>query len=118
MMPIFAKQLPIHVLSFILLLGAFSRFTHGVYTPSWYAFQEYHAPEDSSFFSRSIPFYDTIIGLMLLFSNGKTRLFTIGGSFFAFTLGLVMQVASGKDFRGDVGLVVLALAAFIGAYKG
>ncbi|KAL2841689.1 hypothetical protein BJY01DRAFT_249449 [Aspergillus pseudoustus] len=116
-MAIRTADIPIYTLSFILLLGAFSRFTHGAYTPGFYAFQEYHVPQDdSSISSRVIPFCDALVGLTLPFAGGRWRLFSIGSAFFTFTFGMGIQVANGKDFGGDLALVLLALAAFIGSF--
>ncbi|KAL4783452.1 hypothetical protein BJX76DRAFT_358009 [Aspergillus varians] len=47
-----------YLLSSVGFLGAFSRFTHDIYTPQWYAIQEYHAPDDGSTIAMITPHLD------------------------------------------------------------
>lgn len=107
--------LPIYILSFIVLLGAFSRFTHGEYTPEWYAFQEYHAPDDGSIVAIITPIIDTIVGLTLLFGTRTLRLFASVVSLMFFAMGLAMQVQAGKEYNGDMALIVVAAVAAAGS---
>ncbi|KAL4878320.1 hypothetical protein BJY04DRAFT_221258 [Aspergillus karnatakaensis] len=110
------KPLPIYALAFTVLLGAFSRFTHGIYTPTWYAFQEYHAPDDGSIVATLTPIIDTITGLSLLFGARPAKYAAAAISLSAFGTGLWMQASAGKEWWGDVGLVVLAAGAVWGAW--
>ncbi|KAL5337448.1 hypothetical protein BJX70DRAFT_369421 [Aspergillus crustosus] len=112
-MPLTLKSLPIYALSSIVFLGAFSRFTHGIYTPQWYAFQEYHSPDDGSTAAVLTPFIDTLVGVALVFGGRKARRSAAVTSLLFFVLGLVMQVTAGKEFWGDVSLVVVAGAAVL-----
>ncbi|KIY02340.1 uncharacterized protein Z520_02478 [Fonsecaea multimorphosa CBS 102226] len=106
------KTAPVYVLASVVLLGAFSRFTHGAYTPTWYAFQEYHLPDDNSTVARLTPVIDMLVGLTLLFGRTRTpKLLAASLSLFFFTAGLAMQVQKGKQYTGDVALVVVAVAA-------
>lgn len=100
--------LPVYLLSFVVLLGAFSRFTHGRYTPEWYAFQEYHAPDDGSTVAIITPIIDMVVGLMLLFGKPTVKLSAAAISLVFFTIGLAMQMQAGKEYLGDVALVALA----------
>ena len=107
--------LSIYILSFVVLLGAFSRFTHGAYTPGWYAFQEYHAPDDGSTLAMITPIMDSVVGFTLLFGTRTSRYYAAAVSLIFFIMGLAMQVLAGKDYQGDVALVVLAATAVVGA---
>ncbi|KAE8556400.1 hypothetical protein EYB25_001101 [Talaromyces marneffei] len=53
----------------IVYLGAFSRFTHGRYTPAFYRYQLDRAPDNGS--TRIIPVFDSIFATLVLFP--KTR---------------------------------------------
>ncbi|KAE8164480.1 hypothetical protein BDV40DRAFT_310940 [Aspergillus tamarii] len=97
--------LSIYILSFVVLLGAFSRFTHGAYTPGWYAFQEYHAPDDGSTLAMITPIMDSVVGFTLLFGTRTSRYYAAAVSLIFFIMGLAMQVLAGKDYQGDVALV-------------
>ncbi|KAL3461189.1 hypothetical protein BJX64DRAFT_261468 [Aspergillus heterothallicus] len=113
-MPSLIKGLPLYALSGILFLGAFSRFTHGVYTPAWYAFQEYHAPDDGSNLALATPIIDTLVALLVGFGSRKPRLYAAGFALVTFSIGLAMQVSAGKEYWGDVGLVAVAGSAIWG----
>ncbi|KIW14130.1 hypothetical protein PV08_06911 [Exophiala spinifera] len=110
-MPSPTDNLPIYILSSIVLLGAFSRFTHGVYTPQFYAFQENHAPDDGSLTATITPIVDTLVGLSLLFGSRVLRLFAASLSVVFFTLGLGLQMQADKAYGPDVALVVLGIVA-------
>ncbi|KAE8390266.1 hypothetical protein BDV23DRAFT_193837 [Aspergillus alliaceus] len=82
----------------------------GSYTPEWYAFQEYHSPDDGSIVAIITPFIDTAMGLMLLFGahtlrlSAANRLPAANISLVFFTMGLLIQVSAEKDYVGDVAL--------------
>src|ERR1700754_2155088 len=97
-------NLPIYLLASLVLLGAFSRFTHGVYTPQWYAFQEYHAPDDGSTIATVTPMIDILLGITLLFGNRSLRLGAAGICLLFVTMGLAIQVQAGKKYGADVAL--------------
>jgi hypothetical protein len=101
-------HLPLYALSGILLLGAFSRFTHGVYTPTWYAFQEYRAPDDGLNLALGTPIADTVLALLVGFTSRTPRVYAVGFSLGMFVIGLAMQVSAGKEYLGDTGLVAVA----------
>jgi len=101
-------NLPTYLLASLVLLGAFSRFTHGVYTPQWYAFQEYHAPDDGSTVATVTPIIDTLLGLTLLFGSLSLRLGAAAMSLLFMAMGLAIQVQAGKEYGADVALVALA----------
>ncbi|KAJ0421192.1 hypothetical protein BJY00DRAFT_112611 [Aspergillus carlsbadensis] len=115
MPPSLLKRLPLYALSGILFLGAFSRFTHGVYTSAWYAYQEYHSPDDGSAVARIILVIDAIAALLIAGPSRKPRLYAAGFALVMFSIGLVMQVSAGKEYLGDVAHVAVAGAAVWGA---
>lgn len=112
-MVLFLDKLPPYALAAVALLGAFSRFTHGQYTPVWYAFQEYHKPDDGSVGAKFVPIIDTLVGLSLILGRQRLKFSAACISLVSFTIGLAMQVQSGKKFAGDVALVILGVAAVI-----
>ncbi|KAL4991831.1 hypothetical protein BDW68DRAFT_151416 [Aspergillus falconensis] len=110
----FLKTLPSILLASTVLLGSFSRFTHGLYTPRWHAFQEYHLPDDGSTIARITPWIDALIGGLLLFGARKMKMGAALVSLFFFLNGLGLQLAAGKDVAGDVVLVAVAGGAVWG----
>jgi hypothetical protein len=108
---------PVYILASVVLLGAFSRFTHGQYTPAWYAFQEDHMPDDSSMGAKITPMIDTLVGLSLCFGTRRLRLSASKLSLMFFVIGLAMQIHAGKDYLGDLALVTLAVASTIVSCK-
>lgn len=105
------KHISVSLLSVILFLGAFSRFSHGKFVPWWYAFQIYHAPDDGSTVAIITPYVDLLISLVLLFGKQILRVAAAVISLFFFVIGLVMQMSAGKNYMGDVALVVVGIAA-------
>ena len=103
-----SSNLPIYILSSIVILGAFSRITHGIYTPQFYAFQEYHAPDDGSTLAQITPIMDTLIGMSLLLGSKAVRLGAASMAFGFFCMGLLMQLQSGKQYLADLALVASA----------
>ncbi|KAL4762278.1 uncharacterized protein BDW70DRAFT_134077, partial [Aspergillus foveolatus] len=109
------KHLPSYLLAIAVLLGSFSRITHGVYTPRWYSYQEYHSPDDGSAVARITPWIGTLIGGLLLLGTQKLRLGAAVTSLFCISIGLGMQLAAGKDVAGDTVLVAVAAGAVWGS---
>lgn len=104
----------VYLTSSILFLSAFSRFTHGRYTPRYHAYQEYHQPNDDETRSQIIPFVDALLGTLLL--SRRTRLISAIVVDFFMIFGLVVQVIAGKRFEIDVAMVVMATGAVIQAW--
>lgn len=109
-------RLPVYGLAGVALLGAFSRFTHGRYTPSWYVFQEYHAPDDGSAVAKITPIMDTIIGITLLSAGRRGRLVASLLSVVFFTTGTLVQVNANKAYTNDILLLVLGVTAVAGSF--
>lgn len=91
-------------------LGAFSRLTHGRYTPSFYAYQLDRAPDNAS--TRVIPYVDALLGTLLLFP--RTRAVAAAVCVFMQGVGVGMRVREGRDVGKDVGLCLVALGALLG----
>lgn len=108
------KPIPVSLLSVLLAHAAFSRFSHGRFAPWWYAFQIYHAPDDGSTVAIITPYIDLLISVALLFGRQSLRISSAAVSLLFFVIGLAMQVAAGKKYLGDVGLVVLGITAVWG----
>lgn len=89
----------------IIYLGAFSRFTHGRFTPSFYRYQLDRAPDNAS--TRIIPVFDTIFGTLILLSRTRT-----GAALLCALLqggAIVPRLREGKSVWGDVALFSTAL---------
>ena len=93
----------------VVLLGAFTRFTHGQYTPWFYTYQQYHQADDGGTTARIIPIVDTLLGSMILWP--RTRLFAAVVITLFFTMGMVVQIRAGKHWGYDAISVVLGSLA-------
>ncbi|KAM7195554.1 hypothetical protein V8F20_007450 [Naviculisporaceae sp. PSN 640] len=90
-------------------LGAFTRFTHGQYTPAFYRYQLDHAPDNES--TRYIPIMDTIVGALVLLP--KTRVIGTLLSTFFLGIGLFLQAQKGGKYLPGAALTfATAVAAF------
>lgn len=90
-------------------LGAFSRFTHGIYTPRYYAYQEYHQPDDGGTAAKIVPIMDTVLGSMLLFRN--TRVYAAITISLFMVIGLLVQISAGKRFEIDLVMIAVAMGS-------
>lgn len=105
------KNLFTYCLASIILLGAFSRFTHGKYTPWFHRYQAYHQPDNETSTATIVPFVDLLLGTLILLR--KTRLVaTIVADTFMF-IGLVMQIKAGKRCEIDIVTVFIATLAVL-----
>lgn len=98
----------------IAYLGAFSRFTHGQYTPSFYQYQLDRAPDNE--YTRLIPIADTTLGTLVFFS--KTR--TVAALLCALAQGggIVKRLQEGKPIGPDVGMLSVAFTVFLTSWYG
>jgi hypothetical protein len=98
----------------IVYLGAFSRFTHGRYTRSFYQYQLDRAPNND--YTRFIPFVDATLGTLVLIS--RTR--TLAALFCAMLQGggIVKRSKEGKPIAQDAVLLSIALMAFLTSWYG
>jgi hypothetical protein len=93
----------------IVFIGGFSRFTHGVYTPSFYAYQLDRAPNNEH--TWLIPVADTLLGTSLLSATTRpwgALLCALGQG-----AGIWMRVQDGKDATWDLGLFSLTVFVFL-----
>lgn len=98
----------------IMSYGAFSRLTHGEYTPEFYAYQLDRAPDnDQTWF---IPYLDLVIASMMLLP--RSRKTGLESSILFQALGLVMRIGAGKDILYDVGLVALSAGGLLALRSG
>lgn len=104
-----AQSAAIYCYAGLILLGAFSLFTHGTYTPQYYAFQVARAPDDGSTGSRIIPVIDLVVGLTLLLSSGRLRISVAIFSSACCFIGLFMRIREGKGFYNDTALLSLSV---------
>lgn len=95
-------------LTAIVYLGAFSRFTHGRYTPSFYQYQLDRAPDNAS--TRLIPVADVTLGTLLFFPQTRkwaALLSAVGQGF-----GILKRLKEGKDVVPDLAIFSDALVVF------
>jgi hypothetical protein len=107
------SRLPAITLALICFYGAFSRLTHGVYTPQFYAYQSYRLPDDGSPAAAITPVMDIAIGTMLLLPRRRIRVGAAVSFLVLQSIGLGMQVQAGKDWTGDAVMIVLGLLAAV-----
>ena len=114
------SSLPSTLLAGVMYYGAFSRFTHGVYTPTMYNHQTSRAPDDGSTAAQLIPVMDTALSTLILF--GGTKLKRAATAFAALAQGAAIVVflnkgTSPKDLLVDFGVFGLASVAFLGTSR-
>ena len=96
----------------IAFMGAFSRFTHGRYTPGFYAYQLDRAPDDET--TRLVPVVDITVAILLL--HPRTRVYA-AAAFAAFqSFGLVLRFKSGKSPAWDIVHWLSAVVAAVYTY--
>lgn len=91
----------------VIYLGAFSRFTHGAYTPGFYAYQLDRAPDNQA--TRGIPYADTVVATLALVRATRMHAFAFS------TAAQVMGVALRLQEHKNVGLDLVLLAATMAA---
>jgi hypothetical protein len=67
------SSIPQLALGSILYYGAFSRLTHGKFTPSMYAYQNVRQPDDGSTTAMLVPVMDVMLGSTLLFGSRRAK---------------------------------------------
>lgn len=96
-------------LASIVLLGAFSRFTHGEYTPWFYQYQQSHLLDDGSATPAAVPYVDLILGILLFVRS--TRLPAAVVSAISMIIGMVQMYQAEKDCTVDCATVAVATLA-------
>ncbi|SPN98397.1 uncharacterized protein DNG_01442 [Cephalotrichum gorgonifer] len=93
-------------------IGAFSRLTHGRYTPSYYAYQVERAPDDAS--NRFIPFVDLTLGTLLVIERTRTAAAAV--CVFLQTFGIIMRAREGKSVVADLCMYAVPSTILLGAF--
>jgi hypothetical protein len=84
----------------ITLLGAFSRLTHGQYTPAFHRYQVERAPNDAS--TRYIPILDLVTATLLIIPTTRTVTALLAATLQG--LGIAVRVKQQKPIGTDVAL--------------
>lgn len=103
------SKIPPLALASFLFYGAFSRLTHGVYTPRFYAYQTERYPDDGSPVAIAAPILDLSIGSFLLAPRRGLRFWGAVGFVTMHSIGLVMQVRTAQDWSGDAFWMALGI---------
>jgi len=90
-------------------LGAFSRFTHGRYTPAFYAYQLDRAPDVES--TMIVPYIDATLGTLLLFKETRVVASLVCVVFQG--LGVILRFKDGKSPLPDICLCSIAMGTFL-----
>lgn len=93
-------------------LGGFSRFTHGRFTPRFYAYQLDRAPDDAS--TRAVPYID--ITLATLTVVDVTRPYALLACAAFQGIGLLLRAREGKNPAPDLVLCSMAAVACWGSF--
>lgn len=94
----------------VLYYGAFSRITHGQYTPDFYAYQLDRAPDDDS--TVLLPYIDSLLASACLFP--LTRRIGLLFALLFFGYGVWVRFQAGQDLGYDAALFGGAVVAFAG----
>ncbi|KAJ6788212.1 hypothetical protein PWT90_02177 [Aphanocladium album] len=103
-----------HTVIAIIYLGAFSRFTHGVYTPAFYEYQLDRAPDNES--TWMIPYVDTALATLALVR--ATRSYALFFCVAAQVMGLGLRLREGKEPGADAALLLATVAALVTSVIG
>ena len=111
-MALFPSSLFSYILASIILLGAFSRFTKGRFTPWFHDYQQYHHPDDGTSTATMIPIIDSLVGSMILLQRTRFLAVLVADAFMI--VGMLMQINAAKHFEVDVVMVSIATLAALG----
>lgn len=100
----------------LLLYGAFSRFTHGRHTPSFYAYQVARAPDDGSAPARLLPCADLVLAGML--AHAPTRGVAAAVVALAQFGGVVVRVRRDQDAAPDLAILLCAVLLALDTVMG
>lgn len=112
------STLPSIVLSGLLSYGAFSRLTHGQYTPRFYAYQIARQPDDGSATAMIVPWVDILLVILLLRGdrgvNRGVKRWTAVVAGVAQAFGILIVLKKGLDIKPDLLVLALCIAAAVG----
>jgi hypothetical protein len=98
-------------LSSFLAYGAFSRLTHGEYTPQMHAYQTDRSPDDGSTLATIIPCMDLLFATLVLIP--KTRVAGAALCTCVMALGMIARRFEGKDPTMDALLTLGVFACWM-----
>lgn len=98
----------------IIYLGAFSRLTHGAYTPAFYEYQLDRAPDNES--TRLVPYVDAALATLALVR--ATRSYALFFCVAFQVMGLGLRLREGKDVTADFTLTLATLVALATSVAG
>ena len=109
----YLPRLPTFLLGLILSYGAFSRLTHGSYTPRFYKYQTSRQPDDGSVAARLPIVMDLVLAPYLMFGSPAHR--SVASIVFAAaqTFGIFKALNSGLDWTLDGAMLVLGVLGVI-----
>lgn len=108
------KDIPALAVAGLTFLGAFSRFTHGRYTPSVYRYQIDQAPDDAS--TRFVPIVDTIVTTLILLPQTRAVGVLVAALFLA--IAVVLQVQKRGKYISQAALTfAVSIAAVWVSWK-
>lgn len=102
------------VITAITSLGAISRFTHGRFTPGFYAYQLDRAPDDAS--TRLVPYMDVVLATTTVYS--KTRPYALLTYSFFQAFGIKLRLAEKKDPTPDFIFLAIAIIGSWSTFAG
>lgn len=108
-------QLPLLALLFT---GAFSRLTHGAYTPAFHAYQTARQPDDGSTAAQLVPLGDLTLATMVALGPRAWKRSAV--AFAGVAQGLAaLELVLGRgwgvgEVLGDLGVVGLCVLAWVG----
>lgn len=109
------STLPSLILSGLLSYGAFSRLTHGQYTPQFYAYQIARQPDDGSATAMIVPWVDVLLVTLLLRGNRGVKRWTAVVAGVAQAFGILIVLKGGLDIKPDLLVLATCIAAAVGA---
>jgi hypothetical protein len=102
-------------LSGLLYYGAFSRLTHGQYTPQFYAHQIARQPDDGSPTATIVPCVDILLATLMLRGSRGVKRWTAVMAGVVQALGIVVALSRGLDVKPDLLVWATCIAAAVEA---
>lgn len=102
-------------LSGLLYYGAFSRLTHGEYTPRFYAHQIARQPDDGSATAMMVPWVDVLLATLMLCGSRGAKRWTAVVAGVAQALGILVVPKRGLNVKPDLLVWATCIAAAVEA---
>ena len=110
-----SRYLPL-ALSAVLFYGAFSRLTHGVYTPRWYAYQISKQPDDGSTVATMVPMMDISLGALCLVPQRRAKVVAAIMVVAMLLYGISLMVSHGEEWVRTASLCALSTLTVVASY--